>query len=859
MSNDIDIQQGQELLTNYRANPDKFVSQVLRRDLWHMQATILRDLAVPNARVAVKACHSVGKGLSLDTFLPTPSGWTTMGDVAVGDTLFDESGNPCAVTYVSPIHHITCYRVTFDDGTFLTVDKDHLWSVLQFKKRNMLRQRYYAKDSIIVDWRNHWNSIEVVSTPELQVVLKTPWGQGDASIPINKPLILPTIDLPVDPYVLGAWLGDGTTLDSSITCGDKDILDEIEKIGWKASVQPSRVHKTAPTYRLRPSTGFGVTTLRKAGVIGNKHIPLLYLRASIEQRLALLQGIMDTDGFVHVGGAGVDFGNEKLTNDVAELIRSLGWKVNITQGVIKCQTGSFTRYRMYFVPDLNVFRLPRKRDKLKLLGKYRCRSTHRFVVSVEEVNSVPTKCLTVNSPNNLFLAGKAMIPTHNTQISSDAVIWHTATGGITLTTAPSWTQVETQLWGYIHRTFQDVGDILGGELLKVEWKVGPHIFARGLSTNEGVRFQGFHGHILVILDEATGVRPDIWEAIEGIRAGGDVRVLALGNPTVASGPFFDAFRNPNSGWTTHSISAFDTPNLQGLTLDDLLAMDPAPGGPLDYNVREYLTKRRWVYEKYYDWGTDSPLWFSRVMGEFPPQSDDSLISLGWIDAARHRTPVLPDIQDFVAGIDVAGPGENETVCVVRHGPKIVDMRSWTKPDPRADLTQMLAYWQHRSSGYKSLKVNIDAAGNGWYLYLHLKDKGFDVTPVNVGSAVAGEPENKAKYANLKAQLYWQLRETFRDGNISGVKDDLLMGQLAALRYREDDRGRIRIEDKDSMQKRGVPSPDRAEALMLAYSEIPAEPTRLYTPVLIHGTINGGWTDVNITPFVKSKRKGRSFR
>jgi phage terminase large subunit len=464
---------------------------------------------------------------------------------------------------------------------------------------------------------------------------------------------------------------------------------------------------------------------------------------------------------------------------------------------------------------------------------------------------------------NARVAIKSCHASGKTQISADISLWHTATGGITLTTAPSWTQVEAQLWGYIHKTYDGKKDILGGDLLKTEWNVTSNVFARGLSTNEGVRFQGFHGQVLVILDEALGVRPDIWEAIEGIRAGGDVRVLALGNPTLASGPFYDAFRNTRSGWITHTISAFDTPNLSNIPgdthqqkLQNLLAMDPKPGGPLDDNIRPYLTKRRWVYEKYHEWGPDSPLWYSRVIGEFPPQSDDSLISVSWLDQARTKFGSTSGLDEFHSGIDVAGPGESETVCVVRHGTKILDIQSWTKPDPRNEVIQMLAYWQFRSHNRNSLKVNVDSAGNGWYFYKHLQDKGFDVNPVNVGSGVAGDISNKEKYVRLKDQLYWQLRELFRDGLVTNLQDDLTAGQLAAIRYSQDTRNRIVIESKEAMAKRGVASPDRAEALMLAFTEAPTEAGKLFTPVLLHGSIAGGWTDVAVGPFESRSKKDR---
>ena len=171
--------------------------------------------------------------------------------------------------------------------------------------------------------------------------------------------------------------------------------------------------------------------------------------------------------------------------------------------------------------------------------------------------------------------------------------------------------------------------------------------------------------MLIILDEAPGILPQIYEAIEGIRAGGDVRVLALGNPIISSGPFYDAFSGNREGWNQITISAFDTPNLEGVTLDQLLKMSEEE---LDANPRPYLTTRRWVKEKFSEWGPFHPLWESRVLGNFPLQSEDSLLSLTWLEQAKLRTEGDGEVW---AGVDVAGPGESETVLCVRRGPRIV--------------------------------------------------------------------------------------------------------------------------------------------------------------------------------------------
>ena len=404
-------------------------------------------------------------------------------------------------------------------------------------------------------------------------------------------------------------------------------------------------------------------------------------------------------------------------------------------------------------------------------------------------------------------AVKACHSSGKTFIAAAAALWWVTAhkDGIVVTTAPTWNQVRRLLWGEIRKTAADLKDFYGGiQPDTTSFNLGPNRYAIGLSTNEGVNFQGFHGKILIIMDEAPGIQGDIWEAIEGIRAGGDVRILALGNPVIASGPFYDAFTTNRQGWSTMTISAFDTPNLAGLTMDSLLAL---PEDELDRNARPYLTTRRWVKEKYHEWGPDNPIWDSRVMGNFPSQSAYSLISLGWLEAAQEREGKRTG--KLTAGIDVAGPGEDETVLAVRDGNELIHLQSWTKPDPRGEVLAALEQFRGRLR-----LVNLDTAGIGYYFGKHLEDAGLPVKHINVGSA----PSSPSKYANLKAEAYWGLRLRFQEGDIAGLKDERAVGQLAGILWDTNPLGRIVIESKDDARKRGVKSPDRAEAIMLCYLE-----------------------------------------
>ena len=410
-------------------------------------------------------------------------------------------------------------------------------------------------------------------------------------------------------------------------------------------------------------------------------------------------------------------------------------------------------------------------------------------------------------------AVKACHASGKTFTAAEAVLWWITTQpkGIAVTTAPTWMQVERVLWGEIHAAAHRA-EIVYPKPTSTCLQLAPDRYAIGLSTNEGVRMQGFHGNILVVIDEAPGVLPEIYEAIEGYRAGGNVRVLALGNPVISSGPFYDAFTANREGWNLITISAFDTPNLEGVTLEQLLEMSEEE---LDQNPSPHLISRRWVKEKYSEWGPRHPLWESRVMGNFPLQSDNALVSLSWLEQAKLRTDGDGEV---AAGLDVAGPGDDETVLCVCQGPRIVLLRSWARPDPRGDVLAALLPFKSRIKN-----VNVDSVGIGYYMAQHLRDHGLRVMEINVGKAA----RDADKYSNLKAEVYWQFRQRAMSGDLAGLTDEKAIAQLAGILYSHNSRGQIVIESKEDARKRGVKSPDRAEAIILAFAEIPIPGSNLF--------------------------------
>lgn len=426
------------------------------------------------------------------------------------------------------------------------------------------------------------------------------------------------------------------------------------------------------------------------------------------------------------------------------------------------------------------------------------------------------------------VAVKSCHASSKTFTAAEAVLWTPYAGGIAITTAPTDRQVKRLVWTEVNAMHPAARFPLGGHLLQKEFKVSADCYALGLATDKGVNFAGFHarkdGFMLVVIDEAPGMEPAVMAAIEGIRAGGDVRVLMLGNPDIPSGPFFDAFGEKGAGWTQISIDGFDTPNLEDeeqpghqLTLEELLAL---PEHRLDVAPRPYLITRRYVIEKYQEWGKTSPLWQSKVRGWFPDQSEDSLLSLAWLEQAKRREIEPGESDVWEAGIDVAGPGEDETVAGVRHGPLIVSQKAWAQPDPRGEVLAYLAPWKDRLK-----TVKVDSAGIGHYFARHLEDNGYGdrVVDVNVGES----PTDRERYVNLKAELYWGLRLRAQAGDMAGLLDDLTRSQLASIRYRHNSRGQVEIESKEKARKRGVKSPDRAEMIMLLFADRAPERLVMY--------------------------------
>ncbi|MEV0586551.1 replicative DNA helicase [Nonomuraea sp. NPDC050310] len=511
----------------------------------------------PGQMIVVAARPAMGKALALDTPLPTPTGWTTMGEVRVGDQLIGADGRPTRVVAATEVMHgRPCYEVEFSDGTVIVADAQHQWRTTTRASRRQppprlawpeasaqrVRQAYadaLGADRVAVGMvgqelshvlrpvgkgvgisdkvpavggrvrsytrRTPANPAvellgalhqrtatpihaiaraahpEVVTTEEIARTLRCgPDRRPNHAVAVAAPFELPEQDLPLSPYVLGLWLGDGASASARITTTDPEIVTNlaaeglrVKRVGTSLAYQLTLPEDEKPAARAcvvcgaafvpqttqvrtcgrscggrarfvsepvptptcpdcgGPSSGLrrcqachddhgtvqGI--LRSLGVLGDKHIPARYLRASEAQRRALLAGLLDSDGYVSPSGQ-IQFGvtSKRLAHDVHELILSLGYKAGLrTKSVAGRTPESSTAYLINFTTVDPVFRLSRKAARQRQSAHPSTRT--RYIVDVRPVASVPVRCVEVDNADHMYLAGRTCIPTHNSTLGLD--------------------------------------------------------------------------------------------------------------------------------------------------------------------------------------------------------------------------------------------------------------------------------------------------------------------------------------------------------------------------------------------------------------------------------------------------------
>jgi hypothetical protein len=413
-------------------------------------------------------------------------------------------------------------------------------------------------------------------------------------------------------------------------------------------------------------------------------------------------------------------------------------------------------------------------------------------------------------------------------IAADIASWwidsHPVGEAFVVTTAPTSSQVKAILWREIGRAHTR-GHLLG-RVNQTEWYISTGgtreelvAFGRKPDEYDPAAFQGIHArYVLVIIDEANGVRGPLHDAADSLIANEGGKLLMIGNPDDPTGEFYEACR-PNSGFHVISVSAFDSPNFTGEAVP--ARVSAALIG------KTYVEERRKKWAPHWTWSEDGrsvvpppgakpedthPFWQSKVLGLFPqtPQGIHTLIPLPWIRAAQQRTLEIKDADPVELGCDVGGGGDSSTNAMNKGG-LVRIIREDKQPDTMITCDNII----EDLTTFKAKRAKVDTIGIGRGVVDRGKQLEKPMIGVNVGRA-SREPD---RFSNLRAEFYWGVRTLFELGQIDiDAADEDLESQLAGLRYKPGDKGKILMESKDEMRRRGVPSPNRAEALMLAVSD-----------------------------------------
>lgn len=432
-------------------------------------------------------------------------------------------------------------------------------------------------------------------------------------------------------------------------------------------------------------------------------------------------------------------------------------------------------------------------------------------------------------------------------LSARIVSWwiasHAPGTALAITIAPTHRQVRNIIWPHIRRCHFMAK--LPGEVLTQTWKVGGDVVAYGFSPSpyDEAATQGIHApNLLIVVDEAGGIGEVVGQALEALMTGGNTRLLLLGNPpTDQEDSWFErCYESPL--YNTITIGAYDTPNFTGETVGICKTCPPQVG---EHLITKHLVDERWVEDVIQEFGADSPFVEARVWARFPRATANKVIPFGWCEKASNNEDPLTG-SHIRLGIDIAADGGDEFVIAKADGftASIVHRSSGKANENAVDVANVcLRHIREAEETHLAReiqeppRIKIDTIGVGWGVVSMLQKWGQEgkhrskIVPVNVAER-ARDPQ---KFRNIRSELWWNgraLLQPDQEGrqNLALDTERKVMSQLAGPTFKSDSAGRIQIETKAEMKRRGVSSPDQAEAVLLAVYEPPGRDIPNVSPI-----------------------------
>lgn len=775
------------LIERYQRNPVGLVRDIFGAEPDPWQFTALMALARGHRRLSIRSGHGVGKAVAVDTNVLTwDRGWRAAGDIRVGDHLVAVDGTPTRVVKVFPQGLRQLYRVTLDDGASVLVDAEHLW---------LTRSR---------SERKHGHLGKVRTTREIADSLTFPNGVRDGlnhQLPALLPIACPARELPMNPWLLGAWLGDGRSAGGvSGIPREKALL--FEAAGAHTALLDNGYYRAS--WHAQPAlAAFGLLKCRA----WEKSIPEDYLRGSIAQRTALLQGLLDTDGTVGRRNGNLSFCTTAagLRDGIIDLVRGLG-------GVTRCSpprhktyshNGERRRGRACWIisialpPEIVPFRHPGKLARWRpSLHHNRTRTLRRHIASVTAEKIGEAVCFRVDHPEHLFVV-EGHIVTHNSAFLAWVALWF----GLTrfpfkvVITAPSAPQLYDALWAelvsWYHKLPAAWQMLLSATSDRIELRSRPEdgfITARTSRADQPEALQGVHSkHVLLLADEASGVPEPVFEAAGSSMSTPGAITILTGNPTRATGFF----------WRTHTLER-DRWFPMRVSCQESKRVDPA-----------------FIAEIAHRHGIESNAYRVRVLGEFPLSDGDTMIGARLVESAMERVVEWNPYDPEIWGVDVARFGTDRSVLIKRRVNVVRDPpRRWSGLDTMQLTGQIHHEWNATAPDQRPRMIVVDSIGIGAGVEDRLRELGVPTVGVNV----AESPSEEARYMRLRDELWQRCADWVATLRVALPLDEQLRDDLVGPRYRYTSEDKLKVESKNEMRSRGVPSPDSADALCLTFAQ-----------------------------------------
>lgn len=423
-----------------------------------------------------------------------------------------------------------------------------------------------------------------------------------------------------------------------------------------------------------------------------------------------------------------------------------------------------------------------------------------------------------------------------TYTAKDVALWflYCHVPSIVITTAPSWPQVEKLLWAEINNAHESAKVPLGGACLKTALNIKPKWYAVGISpkiesSDDGSRMTGFHSpHMLVIFDEAPAVNSKLWEIKETLMTSENVRFLAIGNPVLDSGHFFEGFRDDRVN--SINMSIFDSPNFVAnkvTSKEKLVAISKMKREDRDKLLNEMknpypsLTNVAWAVDRLLAWGMDSPIFQARVMSEFPSAAQQSIISYSSLERCKGIEPLtwstkykteVPVKHHKCLGVDVARFGTDNTCFLGYENGKQIYKDSWNGQN----IVKTANRIKHLIVKEKYRTIVIDDTGlGGGVTDLVTEFVGEEKLKVLVIAVNFAAASTNPIYDGIVTQMYYNARDMIKEQSISMTDEGSLFKELSSRNYKYTGKGLIKVEGKEDYKKRtGFPSPDEADAFIL---------------------------------------------